>query len=226
MDNNIEQPVEELNGAQFNSHEGSIIGKFKDATSLLNAYNNLQAEFTRKSQRLAQLEKTQAEQLSQNNDSALQPLEKAEDTEASENNSCLAETSSNKADLNAKILKYAENHPPVIECLEDVNKEFSNNANLSNLDNAVEIAYRLVKEKQKSEPADLVNNPEFIQQYVLSNNQITQMVIDNYVKSLAKNQTAPKLITGENKAMMFSPNENNPKTLADANKIFSKMLEK
>lgn len=39
------------------TEEGSMLGKFKDAESLLAAYNNLEAEFTRKSQKLAELQK-------------------------------------------------------------------------------------------------------------------------------------------------------------------------
>ncbi len=46
---NLEQPQENL-GSNTN------FGKFKDAESLLKAYNNLEAEFTKKSQRLANLE--------------------------------------------------------------------------------------------------------------------------------------------------------------------------
>ena len=44
----------EKNGEGF-SADGSI-GKFKNTESLLNAYNNLQAEFTRKCQKLSELE--------------------------------------------------------------------------------------------------------------------------------------------------------------------------
>ena len=47
----LEQPIIENNG----SNEG--IGKFKDAESLYKAYSHLEAEFTKKSQRLATLEK-------------------------------------------------------------------------------------------------------------------------------------------------------------------------
>ena len=44
------------------SVEGSInFGKFKDAESLLKAYNSLQAEFTKKSQRLSELENSKTE---------------------------------------------------------------------------------------------------------------------------------------------------------------------
>ncbi len=47
MEENLEQP--QLNGSKE-------FGKFKDAESLLQAYNNLESEFTKKSQRLANLE--------------------------------------------------------------------------------------------------------------------------------------------------------------------------
>ena len=48
MSENLEQPME---------NEGSKgIGKFKDAETLLKAYNNLEAAFTQKSQRLSMLE--------------------------------------------------------------------------------------------------------------------------------------------------------------------------
>ena len=50
--------------------ESSIYGKFKDAKTLLDAYNSLEAEFTRKSQKLAEFQKKQEEiALLSNNDS-------------------------------------------------------------------------------------------------------------------------------------------------------------
>jgi len=45
---NMEQPIENLGSNEY--------GKFKDAESLLKAYNSLEAEFTKKSQRLSLLE--------------------------------------------------------------------------------------------------------------------------------------------------------------------------
>lgn len=46
---NLEQPIIENEGSK-------MYGKFKDAESLLKAYNSLEAEFTKKSQKLAQME--------------------------------------------------------------------------------------------------------------------------------------------------------------------------
>lgn len=67
MENNeiiMEQPTEEqVNITEVKDNEevtpissNGSIGKFKDTESLLVAYNNLQAEFTRKCQKLSELE--------------------------------------------------------------------------------------------------------------------------------------------------------------------------
>lgn len=221
----IEQPTEELNGAQFETDVGSMLGKFKDATSLLNAYTNLQAEFTRKSQKLKELEKmVDADSLSPK-ESALQNQSNLEDdNSASENKDCL-KTITKESDIGNALLKFVTENPDATDYVEDIKSELENATNLLSFSGGVDIAFRLAKEKRKSLPADLVNDAQFIQEYILSNANITNAVIDEYVKSLAQ-KTAPKIMSGQSKAMVFSPNENQPKTLADANKIFSKMLEK
>lgn len=86
-------------GAVDASTGGSPFGKFKDSTSLLSAYNSLQAEFTRKSQRLAELEKSFA--LSQKN-TALQP-----ETNASENKAEINESEINFKSQNTNALNGA-----------------------------------------------------------------------------------------------------------------------
>lgn len=50
------EPVTQEERCAENS-KSSIFGKFKDAQTLLDAYNSLQAEFTRKSQKLAEIQK-------------------------------------------------------------------------------------------------------------------------------------------------------------------------
>lgn len=57
--NNLEQPILETvnENSDTTIQDGSNLGKFKDAKSLLDAYNELQAEFTRKSQKLAEFQK-------------------------------------------------------------------------------------------------------------------------------------------------------------------------
>jgi formyltetrahydrofolate hydrolase len=63
IENNIEQPSEiideELIPVKNNqeANDGSTLGKFKDTKTLLDAYNSLEAEFTKKCQKLADLQR-------------------------------------------------------------------------------------------------------------------------------------------------------------------------
>lgn len=64
-----EQVLQESESATISSEaeRGVPIGKFKSVDDLFEAYNNLQAEFTRKSQRLSELEKDKMSKSSQDN---------------------------------------------------------------------------------------------------------------------------------------------------------------
>lgn len=64
-----EQVLQESESATISSEaeRGVPIGKFKSVDDLFEAYNNLQAEFTRKSQRLSELEKDKMSESSQDN---------------------------------------------------------------------------------------------------------------------------------------------------------------
>ncbi|MBQ7797601.1 MAG: hypothetical protein IJ371_00575 [Clostridia bacterium] len=52
---------DEISVSQINDNGSINLGKFKDAQSLLKAYNSLQTEFTKKSQRLSELENSKTE---------------------------------------------------------------------------------------------------------------------------------------------------------------------
>ena len=234
----IEQPMVDQDCAQPDLSDGSIMGKFKDATSLSNAYANLQAEFTRKSQKLAELErlvKEQADQLSKqdnaptfSNNQGEKNLEQTAKLVSDENNCCEQKESQNnnyEAEINTKLLKFAENVPDAVNYLTDIKAELSATENLANIDGGVEIAYRLASQKDKVKPAELLTDPNYITNYILSNNTIKQMVIDNYIKSLAQGET-PKVISGQTSSTVITPNPNQPKSLQEANKIFTRMLEK
>lgn len=114
-DKNIEQLETEPEQTAVNS-ESSMYGKFKDAQTLLEAYNSLQAEFTRKSQKLAEFQKKEEENaVFSNNDSLENILNditdkekyKKEVTEILDNNSDLSNLP-NKNQIAFKIIKEAE----------------------------------------------------------------------------------------------------------------------
>lgn len=234
----IEQPKIDDGSAQPELSDGSIMGKFKDATSLQKAYLNLQAEFTRKSQKLAELEKlldNKAEQLSKDENAPLASDQNSQDGEENigldvkgENSCCEQkdnENSNYEADLSQKLLKFAENVPDAINYLQDIKEEIAGKNELANIDGGLDIAYRLAASKHLVKPAELLANPEYITDYILKSDTIKQMVIDNYIKSLASGGS-PKVIGAGAPSTLVAPNPNQPKTLSDANKIFSRMLEK
>ncbi|MBQ8468678.1 MAG: hypothetical protein IJ542_02860 [Clostridia bacterium] len=226
MEKLIEQPEANNGGAQPEQADGSI-GKFKDATSLYEAYNNLQAEFTRKSQELAAIKKQNemADELSQKEDSALSERDSKDSSENNSRHENFAKTADFDAILSQKLLKFAEKTPEALTNLEEIKQEIMSNKELLNLSDGVQIAFRLSREKQKYEPAEIVNLPTFVEDYILSNSEITNRVIDKYIKSLSSNAAAPKIMSGAS-SFESAPNTNGPKTLNDANKIFQKMLEK
>ena len=114
-ENQIEQLNTEPETTAENS-ESSIYGKFKDAKTLLEAYTSLEAEFTRKSQRLAEIQKNIDEfALLSNNDSLENILNdstnsdkyKKEITEILENNENISNLP-NKNYVAFNIIKEAE----------------------------------------------------------------------------------------------------------------------
>ena len=54
--------IEESKQEESKADKGETIGKFKNVEALLDAYNNLEKEFTKKSQRLAEFEKDKMEE--------------------------------------------------------------------------------------------------------------------------------------------------------------------
>ncbi len=174
------------------SQDGSMLGKFKDAKSLLNAYNNLEAEFTRKSQKLAEFQKKSEENA---NFSAYENLDEF-----------LKSTTDSD--------KYKK----------DITEILTNNTEISNLPNKYQVALLIAKEAERRS-ADTLNNQEFLDKNILSNEQIKQKIITEYLSNLNNISNVPKVISGNSNNIYFSPNENKPKTLQEAGEIFSKMLK-
>ena len=187
----IEQLEAEPEQTTENS-KNSNFGKFKDAKSLLEAYNNLQAEFTRKSQRLADFQRNQNENaFYSNNDSLEEILNDSTDAD-----------------------KYKKE---ITEILEE-------NTELSNLPNKNLVAFKIIKEAERK-TAETLNNQDYVDKYIESNETIKGKIISEYLSSLNEKSSAPKVISGNSSNIYFSPSLNMPKTLKDAGEILTKMLK-
>lgn len=197
-ENLLEQPtLEPENHYESNSNltetqEGSIFGRFKDAKTLLDAYNNLQSEFTRKSQKLAEFQKEYDNFANFKNYNNLDDF--INDTTDSD--------------------KYKK----------EITEILVNDNEINNLPNKYQVALKIIKEAE-NKFANNLNNQEFIDKYVINNENIKSKIINNYLSSLNNIPASPKIISGNPTNIYFSPNTNKPKTISEAGEIFSKMLK-
>lgn len=192
MENETMEQLETEPATQPENSESSIYGKFKDAQTLLDAYNSLEAEFTRKSQKLAEIQK------------------KCEENALFSNNDSLENILGDSADLE----KYKKEVAEIID----------NDNELSNLPNKNLVALKIIKEAERR-TADKLNNPEYVDKYIETNDKVKEKIISNYLSSLNETPSAPKVISGNSSNIYFSPSLNMPKTLKDAGEILSKMLK-
>lgn len=177
---------------QSENSEGSTFGKFKDAQSLLDAYNSLQSEFTRKSQKLAEFQK------------------KLEESAFLSNNDSIENVLSDQTDSD----KYKKEITEIID----------NDNEISSLPNKNRVALKIIKEAERK-TAEALNNQEYIDKYIESNEQLKGKIISEYLSSLNEIPSAPKVISGNSSNIYVSPSINIPKTLKDAGDILTKMLK-
>lgn len=192
MENETMEQLETEPATQPENSESSIYGKFKDAQTLLDAYNSLEAEFTRKSQKLAEIQK------------------KCEENALFSNNDSLENILGDSADLE----KYKKEVAEIID----------NDNELSNLPNKNLVALKIIKEAERR-TADKLNNSEYVDKYIETNDKVKEKIISKYLSSLTETPSAPKVISGNSSNIYFSPSLNMPKTLKDAGEILSKMLK-
>ena len=184
--NNLEQPISldktgdstELNSNQEQSpmhlsENGSIYGKFKDATSLLNAYNSLQKEFTRKSQKLAELTKsnmtTPAYSEANISTDTSNNIDTNQSKEKGETPVYMQENWKNKVET------FFQNNQQAKKYAKEIANKIVSDKHLSHNENCLEYAYALIDQQHKVDPANLVNDPEFLSNNIYNNESIKNM---------------------------------------------------
>lgn len=185
--------------------EGSPLGKFKNSEALLDAYNELQSEFTRKCQKLSDTEKKLQEISTQ--DAGNDGLENIQNEFAWQN----------------KISEFLQSHKNANGLAEEITKEFMEDASLRDSEEGLEKAYSRVIEKKYIPQEELANNDEFLNKFIYSNEKIKDKIIKEYVASL---QVPKSPINVSQTGMSGSIASNNKFTsLAEANKYVEHMFK-
>lgn len=187
------------------SDNGSQYGKFKDAESLLTAYNNLQAEFTRKCQRLSELEKQEQEVPAKEEMEDKTPVFETEDWQS-------------------KVTTFLEQNKDAKKYANEISNYILNDPELQNDKNALDIAWaKVVSQKYKS-PESIVSDDKFVDDFVMSNEQIKQKIISQYIQDLEKNKLPP-FVTQKQGGNVTFQTEKKATTLDEAKKLVEAILK-
>ena len=179
---NLEQPIVNDGSKEF--------GKFKDAESLLKAYNSLEAEFTKKSQKLASLE---SEQLKTKNELSRQ------------------------AEQEKKIEEFVSKFEMMKPFRSALKESLSQKEEADIKDEAL----RLIANTYKT-PEEFINDDEFLNNYVFSNQGIKDRIVKDYLSKITQNSPI-KVENGLSSISLSPPNV--PKTIKEAGKLAKSIIK-
>lgn len=142
QDVNLQSDIGETDSEEKDSvsSSGSSFGKFNNAEDLLSAYNNLQAEFTRKCQKLSELKKVGAEQQ--------------------------REYLSN--DWDNKVAQFVSQNQNAKKYAKEICDVLLSDDVISQSKDSLKLAYQKVLSSKYKEPEDLINDEEFIKKFAES----------------------------------------------------------
>lgn len=196
----IEEPVDALNKANEQSTVSEVgsqtleLGKFKSVEALLDAYNNLQSEFTKKCQMLSQIQKDKLDLIDENlkrNDNIIENQEEE-----------------NEDQLNTFLSQNDEAKSFVDEI-----KTYINQNNVS----PYQVAWANVVLSHLKDNDNKTNDP-IINQYVLSDSNVKNKIIEDYIKNLQQSKP-PITISSKSGERLSSVIPDSPKTLEEAKNI-------
>lgn len=238
MEEKREQPtmepantLDKVNEKRAVSDVGSQdLGKFKSPQALLEAYNNLQAEFTRKSQLLKSIQKDKIdsdkthnqENFEKNQENSIknhENLQKFEEMEETIENQDISQSCVQIGDdqeYEEKLSQFLSERPEAEKYADEIKNYLKSNLNNNPFENALAnvILSHIVTKK--------IGDP-MIDDYVLSNEQVKNKIIENYLSELA-NCKPPVVMSSQGGERVSGVLPDRPKTLAEAKKIVNNMF--
>lgn len=169
------------------------LGKFKNPQELLRAYGELEKEFTRKSQRLKELE-----------------------SGASENCELSEEKWKEAAD------KFFEKTPTAKPFVREIASKIMEEPSLKKDANCFNVALTKVLLDKFRTPEQLMQDGQFLNDYVLSSDKVKSAVIEEYLRTLRAGQP-PKTLADDGLACVSLARK--PKTVEEAGIMFLKNNE-
>lgn len=200
---------------------GSNFGKFKDATSLLNAYNSLQKEFTRKSQKLAEVLKQNEQENKHNLTEEIISNAEGNNIENTTDNSTPIYKSK---DWKEQVKKFFSENTNAKKFSKEIAQLIVSDPELSSNKNCLKYAYALVEQNNHIDTATLLKDPEFLNANIFNNQEIKNQIIKDYLLGVKNSNKHLQLISGEPQKVSPTPTLNKPKNLQEASNILKQLL--
>lgn len=209
----VNEPIEIEKDNFTTNNNSSSFGKFKDATSLLNAYENLEKEFTRKSQKLSAL-------LKENTTNET----KTTDTKNLEQEVKITEVYKQK-DWHTNVSSFFNTVPNAREYAKEISKILIEDKELAKNKNCLQYAFaKALAESEKVKPANSLDNPEYFEQ-IVNNEKVKAKIINDYLLKINSNKNNLHIISGEPNSISLVQKTEKPKNLQEASQIFKKLLQ-
>ena len=179
--------------AQVKDKNKSEVGKFRNPEELMRAYNELEKEFTRRSQRLAEAERKLKEK-----DAPFNPDEE---------------------EWKATVDKFFERTPSAKPFAKDMARELMAHPELRRDANCLNNALTRVLVAKFRTPEQMLQDGQFLNDYVLTSTAVKAAVIEGYLKGL-KDGKPPVVMQGTGE-LGVTPRKN-PKSIEEAGNLFLK----
>lgn len=172
----------------------SPIKKFKSLDELEKAYVNLEKEFTKKCQALNKLKEDF------DNVSSKQSLEQTPEF--------------SQAKLEQSKNEFFEKNPTAKEFADEILSAYDSDKSSDELD-PLEKAYEKVKANHFRTNQELMQDENFVENYVLNNSQVRDRIINDYLSNIMSNKTTPLMSNFSGGSVMITP-KSKPSSIKEA----------
>lgn len=191
MRENINVPEEQAEKVSY--------GKFKDADALFNAYNNLEAEFTKKCQRIKELE-TSGNTVNEDGQDKPQYM---------------------RDDWQDKVTAFMSENPDAQQYASEMAKVITEDESIAKSNDCLSLAYTKVLKGALKSPAELMRDQKFLDEFVYTNKEVRNKIVSDYIKNL--NPQAPDVLGNGGELFVAPPKR--PSTLQEAGAMAEKLLK-
>lgn len=183
---------EQMTIEQYLTNVGSPINKFKNVDNLAKAYASLEKEFTKKCQLIKELE----EKSVRDNAVAPQYTEK---------------------DWQERVSVFFESNPKAKRFVEEISSVLSSDKDIACSSNSLELAYSKVLANTYKTNEELMEDENFISEYVLKNKKVKEKIINEYLNEITNKRAVPLMSDGGGNSSVLSKNK--PSNITEAGKL-------